>query len=220
MKMFPKVITGVLGIAATLALSTATTQANLLFNPSFESASGFVANPITLAGVNGGWANNFGGYAPSQSSAYVENGTYSLLTQNNVGNNWNPVGTYQIVSGITVGQTYTLTAWAYTPSVTGNVAGAGPIDVQLQFLDSSLANLSTTETGWSALANGAWTQYTVSATAPAGAVYASPYLMFMEANQTVAESVYFDNAVLDVPEPGTLALLGLSLPLFLIRRRK
>src|SRR5689334_15115260 len=101
MKMFPKLITGVIGMAATLALSTATTHANLLFNGDMESAAGFVANPITISTVNGGWANNFGGYAPSQSTTYVESGTYSLLTQNNVGNNWNPVGTYQIVSGIT-----------------------------------------------------------------------------------------------------------------------
>ena len=220
--MFPKVITGVVGLAAIAAFSTTSAYANLLVNGDMESAAGFTANPITLATVNDGWANNFGGYAPSQSTTYAESGTYSLLTQNNVGNNWNPVGTYQIVSGVTVGQTYTLTAWALTPSVTGSVAGSGPIDVQLQFLDASLANLTTTETGWSALPNGAWTEYTVTATAPAGAVYAAPYLMFMEANQTVAESVYFDNAVLDVPEPGTIALLGMgvALPLYLIRRRK
>ena len=211
-------------MAAAFALGTATTHANLLVNGDMESAGGFTANPITIAGVNMGWANNFGGYAPSQSTAYAESGTYSLLTQNTVGNNWNPVGTYQIVSGVIVGQTYTLTAWAYsTGYTTTSFAGSGPIDVQLQFLNSALGNITTTETGWSALAVGAWTQYTVTAAAPAGAVYAAPYIMFMEANQTAADSVYFDNAALNaVPEPATVALLGLglSLPIFASRRRK
>ena len=41
-------------------------------------------------------------------------------------------------------------------------------------------------------------------------------------SQTATEHVYIDNAVLVVPEPATIALLGmgLALPLYLIRRRK
>ena len=221
--MLNKIIGGSsIAIAAVLAFSASTTQAaNLLVDGSFESGT-FTGNPITLATVNQGWANNFGGATPSQSSAYAENGSYSLLTYNAVGNVWNPVGTYQIVSGgVTVGQQYILSVYAMAPvALTGTYAT--PIDVQLQFFNASLANITTTETGWSTLgALGSWKQYSVTATAPAGAVYAAPYLMFMDNGQTAQDNVYFDNAVLTVPEPSTLALLslGLAVPFYFIRRR-
>jgi hypothetical protein len=223
MKKFSKFIGSSIAIVAVLAFSASTTQAqpNLLVDGSFESGT-FTANPITLPTVNQGWANNFGGATPSQSSAYAENGSYSLLTYNAVGNTWNPVGTYQIVSGgVTVGQQYTLSVYAMAP-VALTTTYATPIDVQLQFFDASLANITTTETGWSALgAVGSWKQYSVTATAPAGAVYAAPYLMFMESgNQTAQDNVYFDNATLTVPEPSTLALLSLGLAVpFFIRRK-
>lgn len=226
MKMFPKVITGVIGLAGALAISTSTTQAqNLLVDGDFESGT-FTGNPIGLSGpgyVNQGWANNFGGATPTQSAAYAESGTHSLLTYNAQFNNWNPVGTYQVVSGVIVGQQYSLSVYAMAPTALTGTYGT-PIDIQLQFFNAALGNVQTTETGWSALgAIGTWQQYSVTGIAPAGAVYAAPYLMFMDNGQTATDNVYFDNAVLvAVPEPATIALLGmgLALPLYLIRRRK
>ncbi|HXR49309.1 MAG TPA: PEP-CTERM sorting domain-containing protein [Candidatus Limnocylindrales bacterium] len=232
MKMFPKVITGAIGLAGALAISTLTTQAqNLLVDGSFENGT-FTGNPIGLSGpgyVDQGWANNFGGATPTQSSAYAESGTYSLLTYNAQFNNWNPVGTYQVVDGlnvgqpITVAQQYSLSVYAMAPTALSGTYGT-PIDIQLQFFNAALGNVQTTETGWSALgAIGTWQKYTVTGIAPAGAVYAAPYLMFMDNGQTTTDNVYFDNAVLvAVPEPATIALLGmgLALPLYLIRRRK
>ncbi len=51
MKMFPKVITGVVGVTAALALSA---QAQVIVDPNFSGP--YTANPITVAGVNQGWA--------------------------------------------------------------------------------------------------------------------------------------------------------------------
>jgi PEP-CTERM motif len=223
MKMFPKIVTGVIGMAAAIAFSTSNAQANLLVNGGFDSAAGFTANPITLSTVDQGWASSFGPNASVQSSLYYESPGYSLQVTEGAAT-WNPAGTYQVVSGVTVGQTYNLTVDILAP-VALTSTYATPIDIQLQFFDASLVNLSTTETGWSAIGTvGQWTQYSVTATAPANAVYAAPYLMFMESgNQTTSDYLYFDNASLTaVPEPATIALLGmgLSLPLYLIRRRK
>lgn len=231
MKMLNKIIGGSsIAIAAALAFSTSTTQAqNLLVDGSFENNT-FTANPITLATVNQGWANNFGGAVPLQSNMSSANsrpqsGSYSLLTVNAAGNNWNPVGTYQIVSGgVTVGNSYSLTGYALQDSSTPRTGTYGtPIDIQLQFFDAGLANIQTTETGWTALGTvGTWQSYTVTGTAPAGAVYAGAYLMFMDNGQTSPDYVYFDNASLTAtPEPTSLALVGMGLASFyLIRRRK
>ena len=221
--MLNKIIGGSsIAIVAAVAFSASTTQAQLV-DGSFENPFQSLTAAITLATVNEGWDVNFGGATASQSSAYAEDGSYSLLTYNAIGNNWNPVGTYQVVSGISVGSQYTLSVYAMAPTaLTGNYGT--PIDVQLQFFNSSLVNITTTETGWSTLgALGSWKQYSVTATAPAGAVYAAPYLMFMDNGQTAQDNVYFDNATLTVvPEPSTLALLslGLAVPFYFIRRRK
>ena len=222
--MFPKTITGVIGLAATIAFSTSSVQANLLANGGFDSAAGFTANPITLATVDQGWANSFGPNSSGQSSLYYESAGFSLQVTEGAAA-WNPAGTYQVVSGVTVGQTYQLTVDVLAPAAMTDSAWSTPIDVQLQFFDASLVNLSTAETGWSAIGTvGQWTQYSVTATAPLNAVYAAPYLMMMESgNQTASDYLYFDNANLTaVPEPATIALLGMGLafPLYLIRRRK
>ena len=76
MKIFPKFITGAFGMAAVIALTSSTAQANLLVDPGFEAAP-TQPNPILLpGGANGGWSATFNG--ATFSAAAAETGTVGL----------------------------------------------------------------------------------------------------------------------------------------------
>ena len=227
MKMFSKLATGAVGITAALALTSTTVQANLLFDPGFESAPD-QPNPILLpGGANGGWSATFNG--ASFSAAAAESGLVGLSCTEAPGSAWNFEGTYQVVGTVTAGQQYSFTMDAMSP--TGFSSTYGAAFLQITYFNAAGTDLGTVETGgsganavhFSPTAN--WATYSVSATAPAGAVYVAPYAAMMEnGSQTTTESVYFDNGTLAlvVPEPATITLLGMGLafPLYLIRRRK
>ena len=232
--MSSKIFGSSVAVAVALAAGASTTQAaNLLANPGFDNPAGFTANPITVAGVNQGWATFGGGgsSAPSDMSASTDSplsAPGALLESLNPGNNWNPAGAYQIVTGITPGQTYTFSIWGLTD--TGKAGYATGILIQLGFEDAALSGANSVENpGGTVGINGnfptldTWTKYSVSATAPAGTTDAIVYAMFQDNNSAVAvENMYFDNGSLTLaPEPSTLALLGLGLAApFILRRRK
>jgi hypothetical protein len=233
MNMSYKIIGSGVAVAAMLAFTASTAQAqNLLVNPGFEDAGGFTANPITLSTVNMGWAL-FGQSSQSDMSAstdYPHSGNYALLEQNAPGNNWNPAGAYQIVSGVSVGTTYSFSAF-YLADTTMTGSFTTPVAVQVGFLDASLNPLGTVETPgvnaggftWDVPALDNWYQASITGTAPAGTAYAVVYAMFMSNGQTSTDSIYFDDAALvAIPEPSTLALIGLGLavPFGLLRRRQ
>jgi hypothetical protein len=229
MKMFSKVVTGVVGMTAALALTSTTAQANLLIDPGFESGAPGQPNPIPLpGGAGGGWAV-FNGAAYANAAA--ETGQWGLSSSQAPGQAWNFAASYQIISGVIAGQQYTLTADFMTPTgITEAPGGYIPAVIQLTYFNAAGTDLGTVETGGAgALAaqympTGTWQTGTVTATAPVGAVYVAPYLAFMEnGTQTGTDTLYYDNGTLTlVPEPATVALLGigLSIPLYLIRRRK
>ncbi len=236
--MFNKVL-GCGAVAATLAISSATAQPNLVVDPNFAGPG--TANPITVTGVNQGWAlfngassASFAGNMPA--SIYSPLGspavTTALLETANVGNNWNPAGAYEIVTGITPGQTYTFSIWGLTDTANDAFSATAGLLIQLGFETSALGGASTVENPGNVVGinaalpavQGVWTEYSVSATAPAGYTDAIMYNMFQDNGSTAAtENMYYDNASLvAAPEPTTLALAGLggmSL-LSLIRRRK
>lgn len=226
MKLFTKVIGTSLGMAAALALSASTSYANLLTDPGFESGAPGEPNPILLpGGAGGGWAV-FNGAA--YSTAQPESGNYSLVESEGVNSAWNFEGGYQVIGGVTAGQSYTLTGdyMATTALSTYN-----PVYIQLTFFNAAGTDVGTVQTGgvgayahqYGAASLSTWYTASVTATAPATAVYVAPYLAMMEngANAS-AETIYWDNANMTlVPEPSTLALLGmgLSIPFYFFRRR-
>jgi hypothetical protein len=115
-----------------------------------------------------------------------------------------------------------------TTALTGQ---AKPVYIQLDFLNAAGADIGTVQTSpgnalavqYGAPSLNTWYTATVTATAPAGAAYVAPYLAMMDSGaQTSAETIYWDNANMTlVPEPSTLALLGmgLSIPFYFFRRR-
>lgn len=235
-----KIIVCSSAVAAMLTLSASTTQAqNLLVNGSFENAGGFTANPIVEAGLDQGWANFGAGQSDMSSAASLpQAGNYSLLAVNGVGNNWNPQGTYQIVSGIIANTTYTFSSYWLQDSLSANTGTYNtPVALQIGFGNFvggvwTAVGASTTwgfGDGGSTHGNvpslDTWFQGSVSATAPAGAADAAVYLFYMDNGQTTVDQLYFDNASLTAtpaPEPSTLALAGFggAALLALIRRRK
>lgn len=240
MKMLSKIIGGSVAIAAVLAFSASTVQAqNLLVDPNFNGP--FTPNPITLTsgpgatpGVNQGWAlfdsANQNDMSSVSGSPYGT-ATYAMNETLAAGNNWETPGAYQIVTGITPGQSYTLSVEAWTD--TGFIWVGGL--VQLGFETPALGGATTVENPGNTLgitANvpiGTWTQYSVTATAPAGCSDAIVYLMSQDYNNITynepiptGEEVFYDNAVLTpTPEPSTLALLamGLGMPFYFLRRK-
>lgn len=218
MKMFPKVITGVIGMAAALALSVSTTQAqNLLSDPGFESGT---PDP---SGV-GGWGV-FGGAAFS--TAQANTGIYSMLDTGPGG--YTVPGSYQFLPS-SAGLSYNLTGYG---DATAALTGASEGFLQITFFSGANgagSNLGTVATSpgnaqpsnpiTSSSPTGTWLLLSeTDVTAPAGTASIAVYTLVLDANAT---SVAFDDLTLtQVPEPSSLALLGmgLGLPFYFLRRR-
>jgi len=234
--MLNKIVGSSIGVAAALALSASTTQAQNLVDPGFENPFQTTANPITVAGVNQGWALFNGASSAGQSdmSASIyspHSGSDALLETALVNNNWNPAGAYQVISGITPGATYTFSVWALTDTANDAYASTAGLLIQLGFETAALGGADSVQNPGHTVGidpavptQGVWTKFSVNATAPAGETDAIVYLMFQDNGSTPAtENVYYDDASLvqAVPEPTTLALAGMGLvgSFFLIRRR-
>ena len=238
--MLHKMIGGLFSTAAVLASAglTAQAQGNLLVDPNFSTQI-TITQPIEPATVGDGWAS-INGTGPGTSQGISSySGSPAYLVTMGAGDAWDFTGPYQAVgagvNGVTItpGQTYMVTVSFLTttgfgagePNWSGNIAVGAYLQLEFNSDTTGLPEVGSTasinNTG-AGLLLGNWYYESVTAVAPAGASVAEVYLAFMEdGNQTAPEDVYFDNASLTaVPEPASLALLALGLPLFFIRRWK
>jgi hypothetical protein len=232
MKIFHKVITGAIGMAAVAALTSSTAQAqNLLADPGFELQ---LAAPNPNPNGVPGWAN-FGG-ASFLSTPLAHSGNWVLDTPDN-GGGYSVPGTYQDFAA-SPGETFTFSGWVYTPNVLP-VNGNDFAIFQLSFFTGTPPNNYAGGAGVGpavgvnigepaggggvALPQGVWTYASVTATAGAGTGSLGAYILDINADANA--DFYFDDMSLTataVPEPASLALLGmgLTIPFYFLRRRK
>lgn len=194
---------GLLGCAA-LAAASGTARANLLVNGGFE-------DPITFDGAPfvGSWEgfSNGPGSASSNSSVLPRNGVgHLLLLIDHTDNTF--AGAFQDVAGLIPGSPAVFSGWHATPS--------SPLDVTVEMRiewRNSVSNTEISRTPNLTTAPGAaYSQFTVASLVPAGAdtarvVYA---IQSFSPEPTNTGTVYVDDVSFDVPEPGSIALIGLA----------
>jgi hypothetical protein len=206
----------IVGISIATSVAFAA-QANLLSDPGFESGT------VVPSGM-GGWAT-FNGAAFS--TAYARTGAYSMVDSGPGG--YHVPGSFQY-DPATPGVSYLLTGYAFIPTALSSASDQGFL--QITFVDSTTTqDLGTVQTspGHALVSTpivnnssptGTWIFMSEIATAPANTAYAEPFTLVLDADAPT--TVYFDDLSLTVvPEPSTLALMGVGLIApFILRRRK
>jgi PEP-CTERM motif-containing protein len=216
---------GISALVGFVTILSASAQTNYITDPGFE---------LGTAHASGGWSG-FNG-AVLNSTAHVHSGTKSVRLPAG-----NGVGAFETISNVafTAGTQFDLTAWGF---ITNQIA-TGFIGIQATFFNvtgTTTQNLGTVESGpgtaifsnhmdsntvlntWIPLDTGV---FTAPSTLPISymQVFALNVNVTPAANAGNADSSWEDDFdLVIVPEPSTIALglMGIGLPMLMIRRRR
>ena len=152
-------------------------------NPYFETnTTGWAASGCTLA----------------RSTAQAHQGSASLLMTPTGAATAQAAFTASGSPAVTPGRQYTFTAWVYSPN------GYGAVTADIDWLNASNQNISTTLGATTAIPAGTWTKLTTTATAPAQAARAAARVTIRN-NPTATDVLYVDEARF-VPAPGSVVV--------------
>jgi len=196
------------------SLATSTFAANLLSDPSFESPITFDGPPFV-----GSWEGFSGGPGSSSgnSAVFPRTGAQSLgLSINNTINTF--AGAFQDVPGLVAGSSFSLDGWHATTSSPLSLG----VEIRIEWRNS-VSNTEITRTpNATPIPTAAYTSFNLSGLVPAGAdtarvVYAIQ--SFSTAPLGNGNVFVDDMSFTIVPEPSSLALLGLGGLAFVAARR-
>jgi hypothetical protein len=208
-------------LAAAMALLgvqslSSTASANLLTNSGFESpdaSAGDQTENVNWSPFNAAFATR--SVTPHSGSQTLK--TFGPFSQ------FGGAGVTQGGFAAAPGQSWSASCWLRDDS-SDPIQGSNFGVVQLQFLDASNAVIVTDESPHFTIADpiNTWELETANGVAPANTAFAQITLVHVQLNSPVTGgSVFWDDASLDkVPEPGSLAVLGLAGGSLALRRRR
>jgi hypothetical protein len=215
---------------AVIAMATATTSmANLLVNPGFESDI-----PPALSG----WTVNASGGTIATTAAYANSGNNSLLIDSVGAGQWSSPNVYQTFAA-SPGQEWNLSGYMMTlqaplPNFDPNPASFGlfkivfrdalnndllPASASLGVINNAFPGIESLPFLNQTAINGQWIYSEAQGIAPANTTQVLLYALNVNGS---VNAMYFDDiAAVVVPEPSTIALLGIGLSCLVgFRRRK
>lgn len=214
---------GIAALACFISTFSASAQTNFITDPSFE---------LGTSAANGGWTS-FNG-AVLNSTAHPRTGTKSVRLPGGSG-----VGAYETISNaaFTAGTQFDLTAWGF---FTNSLPWTGYFGIQATFFNvtgTTTQNLGTVESGpgnalfsnhitsnntantWIQLDTGV---FTAPSTLPISYMQVFPINVGITPTGNSNSAWIDDFDLVIVPEPSTIALglMGVGLPLLMMRRRR